>query len=376
MVRVANSEFSKEFCCEYNVEKYIEIFGGEKIEGCYVLRHHSLDLYQLVRHFVVKTLDGEYIDPTPFKLPYRSFVEWKIPSHNMYTKTLDLLNIRYYQETQTVYYVYCYLDPISDLPFYVGKGKGDRAYQHMNGLEYEKENKQVTRFKNKLRSLARRNMKPKIIFLAENIVDENIAYDIEAEYIKKYGRKGYDENGILLNICENANPPNWKGKTYTEIYGVERGEEQRLKRAELQKLAGGWYKNHKHSKETLKIISRTSRDAAIKRAKSREEMKILLIEFCKFFDFEISRSRLQYWAKEKRIPGRNDISIPEGYLIFCENELSAKIIKDHNKMWFHDPDTKIGCRISQWELDLGIKQIPEGYVRGRGISTFGKKKPV
>ncbi len=53
------------FCCEYNCDSYISRFGGEKIEGVYVLQHNFIDLYQLVRHFVV--FDGKnYIDVTPF----------------------------------------------------------------------------------------------------------------------------------------------------------------------------------------------------------------------------------------------------------------------------------------------------------------------
>ena len=242
-------------CCEYNCDSYISRFGGEKIEGVYVLKHHTLDLYQLVRHFIV--FDGtDFIDVTPFEdlRDYNWFIPLKINTHNIFIWSLADINNKEFQESKIMYYVYCYIDPITDLPFYVGKGTQNRAYVHMFTPREETKNKNKTRFKNKLEQMKQMKIEPKIIFLAQNVQDEEIAYQIEESYIKQYGRKGYDENGILLNICESSRPPNHKGKSYKEIYG-DRAEEQRFKRHQLQLEAGGWFRGHTHSSKTKSILS-------------------------------------------------------------------------------------------------------------------------
>jgi len=91
--------------------------------------------------------------------------------------------------------------------------------------------------------------------LLENIIDEDLAYNIESELIKRYGRKGYEKDGILSNICIDARPPNHRGKTYEEIYGVEKAQQQRELRSRLQKERGG-YGPKRHSDETRKKFSK------------------------------------------------------------------------------------------------------------------------
>lgn len=50
-------------------------------------------------------------------------------------------------------------------------------------------------------------------------------------------------------------PPNHKGKTYEQIYGLEKAKEQLLKRTKIQNDVGGYFKDHKHSQETKEKIS-------------------------------------------------------------------------------------------------------------------------
>lgn len=216
-------------CCEYNCDSYISRFGGEKIEGVYVLKHYGLELYQLVRHFIIRDRK-DYIDVTPFDdlRDKNYFIPFKINTYNLFIQSLDNTNNDINQEVEKLYYVYCYIDPTTNQPFYVGKGTQNRAYTHMFIQREKTKNKNKTRFKNKLEKMKMDGIEPKIIFLAQNIQDEKIAYDIEESYIKQYGRKGYDEGGILLNICEGSRLPSHKGKTYKEIYG-DKAEEQREK---------------------------------------------------------------------------------------------------------------------------------------------------
>jgi len=150
------------------------------------------------------------------------------------------------------YYVYILADPRKeDQPFYVGKGKGRRATTHL----WEKPETRNVHKENKIAAIRAAGFEPKIIYVAEGIIDEDIAYDLEASLIKKYGRKGYDKGGILTNICEDSRPPNHKGKTYDQIYGSqEKALEQRALRAKLQKERGG-YGPKKHTEATKKKIS-------------------------------------------------------------------------------------------------------------------------
>ena len=149
-----------------------------------------------------------------------------------------------------MYYVYELIDPRNNQPFYVGKGTGRRAKTHLWEIpETRNEHKE-----NKIAAIRQAGLEPAIKYVVENINDEKLAYDIETTIIKRYGRKGYDKDGILTNICEDARPPNHRGKTYEEIYGPDRAKEQRQLRSQLQKERGG-YGPKKHSTKTRELLS-------------------------------------------------------------------------------------------------------------------------
>jgi len=111
------------------------------------------------------------------------------------------------------YYVYKLIDPRTNLPFYIGKGKDDRAYTHL------KNNSQTCNpCKDKIiNEIYSCNLAPIVdIFLKD--LDEKTAYELEEELILDFGRQGIDENGILTNISLHSQPPSQKGKkrTFTE----------------------------------------------------------------------------------------------------------------------------------------------------------------
>lgn len=150
----------------------------------------------------------------------------------------------------TTYYVYALIDPRNNQPFYIGKGHGSRAQTHLYEMSKVK-----NQFKeNKIAAIRRASLEPVIEYLVIDIPQEELAYQIEASFIKHYGRKAYDPKGILTNICADSRPPNHKGKTYEEIYGVDRAKEQREKRARLQRERGG-YGPKSHTDATKKLIS-------------------------------------------------------------------------------------------------------------------------
>ena len=152
-----------------------------------------------------------------------------------------------------MYYIYGLIDPRNNEPFYIGKGQGSRCLDHFKNTNREINTPKRAKIK-KLKSLG---FDPLIKIYVENIENEKIAYDIEEKIILQYGRKNYDKDGILTNICLGSNPPNFKGKTYKEIYGdkyIEIIEKKRL----LQLEAGG-YGPKKHSKEAkLKMSIKAS----------------------------------------------------------------------------------------------------------------------
>ena len=148
------------------------------------------------------------------------------------------------------YYVYLLLDPRHDnLPFYVGKGKKDRAKAHLYETEDTTENIRKVR---KIKSIRKAGLEP-IIYYHTVELEEDAAYALESALIKKYGRAKIDEGGILTNICVDNRPPVRYGPHPEEIrkkigdaqrgelnhrYGVPWSEEEKQQRSEFNKANG------------------------------------------------------------------------------------------------------------------------------------------
>lgn len=108
-----------------------------------------------------------------------------------------------------MYYIYAYIDPRNNLPFYIGKGKGSRKLNHLKETDNKTENRDKLSVIKELQSL---NLSPVIIELETGIESELLAYNREDFYILKYGRKGFEQGGILTNKTiggKHPPTPNW-----------------------------------------------------------------------------------------------------------------------------------------------------------------------
>jgi hypothetical protein len=102
------------------------------------------------------------------------------------------------------YYVYLLTDPRKNNEvFYCGKGKGDRWKSHLGHWSGNGKNNPT---ENKVKCIQAEGLQPGVVFLYENIEDENLAYRLEEEYIKEHFDK-------LTNLKIEANPPCNKGRT-------------------------------------------------------------------------------------------------------------------------------------------------------------------
>ena len=95
-----------------------------------------------------------------------------------------------------MYYIYAYIDPRTNQPFYIGKGTRDRKFTHLKEHDGKTDNRDKLEVIKELSSLS---LVPIIVELESNIESEAVAYNREDFYILTYGRKGFEPNGILTN---------------------------------------------------------------------------------------------------------------------------------------------------------------------------------
>lgn len=120
-----------------------------------------------------------------------------------------------------MYYIYALVDVRCGLPFYIGKGlkANSRHMDHFNESIESTCNKHKVFKINFLRSSG---FDIPVNVLVDEIEDENNAYEIETEFIKKYGRKNIDPGGILTNICLDNRPPIRKGEKQSSSHVANR----------------------------------------------------------------------------------------------------------------------------------------------------------
>jgi hypothetical protein len=158
------------------------------------------------------------------------------------------------------FYVYGLIDPKTNQPFYIGKGINGRSGFHTYMVKRGKNTENIRKDR-KIAKILRAGLEPIIIKYKENLLEDD-AYQYETELIEKYGRIGFDINGILTNISPGGAIPNntgrtrWKkgrtpwnkGKTGVQEYSEYRNN--KIRTARTGKPSNGL--GSKHSEESKK----------------------------------------------------------------------------------------------------------------------------
>jgi hypothetical protein len=98
-----------------------------------------------------------------------------------------------------IYYTYCLIDSLCNLPFYVGKGSGSRMYQHRkDALNSEYNHRSVHR---KIQSIIKKG--GSILYEKTDHPTEHDALNHEEFLITSFGRKDL-KTGILCNLTDGG----------------------------------------------------------------------------------------------------------------------------------------------------------------------------
>jgi hypothetical protein len=125
--------------------------------------------------------------------------------------------------SMNTYYVYQLIDPRTNLPFYIGEGKGNRAWSHLS-FTSGCNNPHKDRI---IKKILRNGLNVKIKIVKKNLTkEESIKH--EAFLIEKIGLNN------LSNICKNANPPILVGEK-NGFYGKTHSDEIKKKLGNVNK---------------------------------------------------------------------------------------------------------------------------------------------
>jgi hypothetical protein len=169
------------------------------------------------------------------------------------------------------FYVYVYMDPRKNgryfyegldicflyEPFYVGKGKNKRCYQHLMESNYSRK----TFMGNKIKSFLKKKIDPIIVKLYDGILESD-AYDRESYLIEKIGKLSSDD-GPLVNLSEGGAGVTLKGKDHPN-WGKNLKESTRKKISEKLKINNGMKRKEVSDKVRDKNLGREPWNKGIK----------------------------------------------------------------------------------------------------------------
>lgn len=136
-------------------------------------------------------------------------------------------------------YVYTLVDPRNNLPFYVGKGRGERCNAHVAEAKYYVKRKSLKL--NKIRKLLRLGMMPIVVKVEENVSDKQ-AIDLECLLIAEMRDIGFQ----LTNMTDGGDGAQgykhteehkrWASETQIgRVFSEETKQKMRKPRSEIAK---------------------------------------------------------------------------------------------------------------------------------------------
>ena len=105
-------------------------------------------------------------------------------------------------KTKNEFYVYALIDPDTHLPFYIGKGKGNRDTSHIRETKRGNVPHGNKHLYYKIKSIIGSD-KTILVERLETNITESAALAKETEYIRKYGRRDTG-TGILTNLTDGG----------------------------------------------------------------------------------------------------------------------------------------------------------------------------
>jgi len=100
------------------------------------------------------------------------------------------------------YYVYELIDPITNLPFYVGKGTKNRMYMHEKKAKNNKIGNNVQLYK-VIKNILNNGNQVRYNIIEDNLFESD-AYKLEIEIISGYGRRCNSDGGLLVNLSRGG----------------------------------------------------------------------------------------------------------------------------------------------------------------------------
>jgi len=174
-----------------------------------------------------------------------------------------------------MYYIYEYVDPRNNLPFYIGKGSNQRKLDHLKETIETTDNRKKFFKIEKIKSLG---LSPIINIIVDNIEDENKAYQLEDEFILKYGREGFEKDGILTNICLNNKPPVCSGEK-NGMFNKKHTKEAKQRVSDANKGKTPWNKGIPRDEKLKEAVSKANKGKTpwnkgkIRSEEDRQKMK-------------------------------------------------------------------------------------------------------
>lgn len=172
------------------------------------------------------------------------------------------------------YYVYGLVNPIDNGIFYVGKGSGNRAYDHLKPSGWGKNLHKL----NKIKQIRKNEKEPIVLFLHENL-DEKTAFSLEIFEIKRLKQNGVNLTNMTdggdcgpirfgkrseserKNASEKTKEAMWKPEIRNRQLNSIRSESnrKRLSENQIKKLKSNkdWF--NKFTKSNYKEEYRTKR---------------------------------------------------------------------------------------------------------------------